>query len=562
MSILARLVCFWTFLSLLAFTAFGQEALPQSVLSFKGSIGNACIPGPYKVGRVDYNFEDEFDLIPAGMTVPAYPDVDVRATVRYPATKTGVQQPVAGFRRYPLVLFLHGNHATCPCSCDHACAPASRIPNHLGYTYLLDILASWGFVAVSIDGFDVTCAGSFAMSDYEARGRLILHHLDKWKHWNSSATDPWGGLFHKRLNGRIGLSGHSRGGEGVVAAEHFNRVESHGFDIRAINAIAPTDQDPTIHYVPQVPYYLTMAASDGDVSNLQGLRTYDRTSLFGAPVQSEKSMLWVYGANHNFFNTAWTPGFGVSCASDDGVGGGRLSDSLQRLVACQTIVPFFRLHLKGERRFRKLFRGEVVREGFDGIKAYCTFQDPVRREVDNFDSGDNPNTNSLGGAVVTSGGFSTFDEFEFKSSGPDLFNSSFRHFTHGLVLGWGSTQTYQTQLPAGQRNVTRFTALALRAAQILDGGALNPLDTPRTLRVTLRTTSGTEANTNFDVAGLQSIPFPYADNGGKTVLGMIRIPLNTFRKGNTALPLADIEWVKIELRGTGLVAIDDIQFTH
>lgn len=400
------------------------------------------------------------------------------------------------------------------------------------------------------------------MSDYEARGRLILRHLGKWKDWNDSATDPWGGLFHKRLNGRIGLSGHSRGGEGVVAAEHFNRMESLDFDIRAINAIAPTDQDPTIHYVPQVPYYLTMAASDGDVSNLQGLRTYDRTSLFGAPVQSEKSMLWIYGANHNFFNTAWTPGFGVSCASDDGVGEGRLSDSLQHLVACQTIVPFFRLHLKGERHLRKLFRGEVVHEGFDGIKAYCTFQDPVRREVDNFDSGDNPNTNSLGGAVVTSGGFSTFDEFEFKSSGPDLFNSSFRHFTHGLVLGWGSTQTYQTQLPAGHRNVTRFSALALRAAQILDGGVLNPLDTPRTLRVTLRTASGTEANINFDVAGLESIPFPYEGNGGKTVLGMIRIPLNTFRNGNAALPLTDIEWVKIELRGTGLVAIDDIQFTR
>jgi hypothetical protein len=161
--------------------------------------GNACIPGPYKVGQVDYNFEDELDLIPPGMTQPAYPDVDVRATVRYPAANTGVQQPVAGTGLYPLVLFLHGNHVTCPCSCSHACAPASRIPNHLGYNYLLDILASWGFVAVSIDGFDVTCAGSFAMSDYEARGWLILHHLGKWKDWNGSTTDPWGGTLPQAL---------------------------------------------------------------------------------------------------------------------------------------------------------------------------------------------------------------------------------------------------------------------------------------------------------------------------------------------------------------------------
>jgi len=91
---------------------------------------------------------------------------------------------------------------------------------------------------------------------------------------------------------RIGLSGHSRGGEGVVAAEFIKRAESLGFQIRAVNAIAPTDQDPLIHYVPQVPYFLLIAASDGDVSNLQGLRTYDRTSLAAAAVQSEKSMLW------------------------------------------------------------------------------------------------------------------------------------------------------------------------------------------------------------------------------------------------------------------------------
>jgi hypothetical protein len=523
---------------------------------------NGCTPGPYKVGQVDYNFENEFDLIPSGSTTPAYPGVDVRATVRYPATATGTGLPVAGTGRYPLILFLHGNHATCPCSCSHSCVPGDRIPNHLGYNYLLDILASWGFIAVSIDGFDVTCAWSAAMSDYEARGRLVLRHLQRWKDWDMGGTDPWSGLFQNRVNmNRIGLSGHSRGGEGVVAAEYINRTEGLGFAIRAVNAIAPTDQDPYIRYVPEVPYYLLLAASDGDVSNLQGLRTYDRTSLASATTQSEKAMLWVYGANHNFFNSVWTPAFGFACSSDDGVGEGRLSDSLQRLVACQSLVPFFRLHVQNESGYRKLFRGEVAVKGLEGVETYWTFQHPTRKEIDNFDTGDNPNTNSLGGAVTTSGGFMTFDEYEFKSSGPDLYNSSFRHFTHGLVLGWNSTQSYETVLPAGQRDVSAYSALALRISQILDGGVLNPLDTPRTFRVGLRTTTGIVSNVDFDVASLQSVPYPYEYNGGKTVLGMIRIPLKSFRNGNVAMPLTDIERVLIEFRGTGLVAIDDIQFT-
>ena len=528
---------------------------------------NGCTPGPYAVGQVDYNFEDEFDLVPTGGGPPAYPNVDVRAIVRYPATVAGTGQPVAGLRglaHFPLVVVLHGNHSTCsnPCSGSHSCAPADRVPNHRGYDYLLDILASWGFIAVSIDGFDVTAAFSPLMSDYEGRGRLVLRHLGKWQAWNASPTDPWGGLFHGRVDmSRIGLSGHSRGGEGVVAAEFINRAEGLGFQIRAVNAIAPTDQDPLIHYVPEVPYFLLMAASDGDVSNLQGLRTYDRTSLAGAATQSEKSMLWVYGANHNFFNTAWTPGFGVACALDDGVGEGRLSASTQRHVACQGIVPFFRLHLQDRHRFRKLLRGEVVVEGLDGVRMYWSYQDPTRREVDSFDSGDDRTTNSLGGAVATSGGFTTFDEFEFKSSGPDLFNASFRHFTHGLVLGWNSTQTYETALPAGQRDVSGFRALSLRVGQILDGGVLNRLDTPRTFRVSMRTGGGAVANVGFDVAGLQTVPFPYEYNDGKTVLGTIRIPLKSFRLGGEPLPLVDIQAVVLEFRESGLIAVDDIQFT-
>jgi hypothetical protein len=522
---------------------------------------DACQPGRYPIGRAAYNFEDDFDLIPSGETTPAYPDVDVRAVVRHPARSSGDNTPIAR-GRFPLVVFLHGNHATCPCSCSHTCAPADRIPSHIGYNYLLDILASQGFIAVSVDGFDVTCAGSPSMSDYEARGRLVLRHLELWRDWNASGGDPWGDRFRGHVDmARIGLSGHSRGGEGVVAAEEINRLEGLGFDIKAVNAIAPTDQDPFIRWVPEVGYYLLLAASDGDVSNLQGLRTYDRTSLQSASTQSEKALAWVYGANHNFFNSAWTPGSGVACASDDGLGEGRLSPEAQRLTACQTIVPFFRLQLRNERAFRELFQGDLRLEGLDGVEMYWAHQHPQRREVDNFDDGNGPMQNSLGGSVTASGAMAVFDEFEFRPSGT-TFDGSFRGDTNGLVLAWDNDRLYTTTLPPGQRNVSSFRALSLRVSQLLSQAARNPLDEPKTLRITLSTGSGTVANTDFDVADVQTVPYPYEYNDGKTVLTTLRVPLSSFRSGKKQLPLTDIAAVRIELLDQGALAIDDIQFTR
>ena len=521
---------------------------------------DACRPGKFAVGRVSYDFEDDFDLIPSGSTIPAYPDVDVRAVVRYPARRSGDDKPIAR-GRFPLVIFLHGNHATCPCSCSHACAASDRIPNHTGYNYLLDILASQGFIAVSIDGFDVTCAGSAIMSDYEARGRLVLRHLELWENWSSVGGDPWGNRFRRHVNmDRIGLSGHSRGGEGVVAAEQINRLEGLGFDIKAVNAIAPTDQDPGINWVPEVPYYLLMASSDGDVSSLQGLRTYDRTSIKAVSRQSEKALAWVYGANHNFFNTSWTPGSGVACAFDDGVGDGRLSPEAQRLTACQTIVPFFRLHLKKESSFRRVFQGDTRIEGLDGVEMYWAYQHPRRRELDNFDDGNGRNLNSLGGAVNVSGSLAVFDEFEFRAAG-NTFDSSFRGDTDGLVLAWDDNRTYTTTLPPGKRNVSRFNALSLRVSQLLSEPIRNPLDVPTTLRISLRTTSGVVANADFAVASVETIPYPYESNGGKTVLTTLRMPLSGFRHHRKPLSLNNIESVTIELLRQGAIAVDDIQFT-
>ena len=91
--------------------------------------------------------------------------------------------------------------------------------------------------------------------------------------------------------------------------------------IGAVLAIAPTDLDPFIDWNPASPYLVILPNNDGDVSTLHGQRTYDRAfiSTVAEADREEKSMFWIFGANHNFFNTTWTPGSGDPFASDDGI---------------------------------------------------------------------------------------------------------------------------------------------------------------------------------------------------------------------------------------------------
>jgi hypothetical protein len=78
-----------------------------------------------------------------------------------------------------------------------------------------------------------------------------------------------------------------------------------------VAAIAPTDgqytplSGPTI--VPDS-YFLIHGSRDGDVSNFPGYDTYNRAHAvdLANPTVSDghfKSLLWVYRANHNQFNT-------------------------------------------------------------------------------------------------------------------------------------------------------------------------------------------------------------------------------------------------------------------
>ena len=86
-----------------------------------------------------------------------------------------------------------------------------------GYNYIMEQLASQGIISVSISAHQINKQGDGA--ELANRGWLIIKYLDKLKDWNDNGTDPFGAIFNGKIDmNKIGLSGHSRGGEGVVAA--------------------------------------------------------------------------------------------------------------------------------------------------------------------------------------------------------------------------------------------------------------------------------------------------------------------------------------------------------
>lgn len=316
----------------------------------------------YAVKRADYDLGDTAVRLP-GLAGQA---VELRAAVYLPAGAPG---------RRPVVVFLHGRHQPCYGDPDDdgssqawPCPAGTRpIPSHLGYGKAAEALAAAGDVVVSISADGIN-ALDYAATDggAQARGELVLAHLDRLAAWNAGqGPGGQGAALVGRLDlTNIGLMGHSRGGEGVVKAALLNAERPSPYGIRAVMPLAPVDFLRST--LPGVPMAVVLPYCDGDVNDQQGQHFYD-DSRYGATDDVLRTSLLVMGANHNYFNSEWTPGTSVAPSFDDWYDDAdpvcgrqapsRLTPAEQRAVGAAYISGFFRLHLGGERQFLPLFDG-------------------------------------------------------------------------------------------------------------------------------------------------------------------------------------------------------------
>ncbi|MBV8886184.1 MAG: hypothetical protein JO235_19625, partial [Chroococcidiopsidaceae cyanobacterium CP_BM_RX_35] len=222
----------------------------------------------------DYNLGSGVNpaILPECVPTSGYDcNTELKARIYRPQTLTGI---------YPLVIFLHGNHATCgraynPPVQDPSGFPGNpriddnnqytgsgtcpvgyiEAPSYLGYAYLANRLASYGYIVVSIDANRGINGGPALANDPAlifARGRLVLTHLQLLSECNVNGST--GLAACDALKGHldfenVGLMGHSRGGEGMRAAYNLyyapgspwpTLIPNH-VNIKGIFEIAPTD---------------------------------------------------------------------------------------------------------------------------------------------------------------------------------------------------------------------------------------------------------------------------------------------------------------------------------
>ncbi|WP_437938196.1 cellulose binding domain-containing protein [Sorangium sp. So ce341] len=238
-------------------------------------------------------------------------------------------------RQYPLLVFLHGNHATCGTGANPrvdnnnqyaqtGTCPANYVvvANHRGYDYMASDLAARGYFVVSINANRGIHADPGSPSDEFAigpRGRLVLRHLERLSRWDSGAepTPPELGVdMLDRIDfDQVGFLGHSRGGESVRFA--YNEYRRSGspwpaliespVSIRGIFEIGPTDRgvNGQLFNADQTAWNVILPACDWDQSDLPGVRPFDRMMSIAEPAPFFKSFYHVWGANHNYYNSEW-----------------------------------------------------------------------------------------------------------------------------------------------------------------------------------------------------------------------------------------------------------------
>ena len=552
--------------------------------------GDLSLPGPFPVGEKDYTRAVDFAIAGRTETLSAITfaefggaatrtntavDVSIRGLIRYPATVAGANRPISTLLdNYPLVILAHGNHVI----------GGARVDSHDGLEYLARHLASYGYVAASIDLEDMNFNRAIGLLDLhnrfpaiEQRGLTILEHIAELETRNGADPD-----FGGRIDiGRIALVGHSRGGESVVSAEVLNRaVGGPGRNIQSVTSIAPTDFLGLVNST--TPYQVIYGSADNDVSTGHPFQLYDRATLL-------KSMVFIEGAIHNRFSTNfdWLANLDSADA--------RMIDAVHHLnIARGYVLGWLEMAIRGQRDHLPLFdRDGRPASVPPAVPIFHQFRQVAgqRSVIDDFEQGafdpavplaaqqavlaTRAERNALGN-VVTVAGLATPVGLANARTEASLRRrelANFCHDTFGVMVAWDAVGgTYTT--PFAASNLSGFRVLSFRATQRFDV-ARNPNPaaalTPGAIRdLTVRLTDSTGQVARVQAGTVATLPFPWkrpAGEGGpgldKSALRTIRLPLSAFTAANGTLALTALVSITFEFdrSATGELAIDEIEFS-
>lgn len=338
-------------------------------------------PSPHAVESAVYSLGDDALEIP-GYDAP----VELTGVVHYPTTPG----------EHPVVVLSHGMWWTCtddtntwPCPQD-----AEPIESYRGYDDLARTLAADGFVVLSVSANGVNGGPMGEIADV-ARAAIVMAHLERFQQLSDDGDGPLTGQFTDPETGQakdvdlvgsmdlgnVGVLGHSRGGRAAAwqAAVKNRATWSEGIVIRAVTLLAAVgyyapDPEAPEHddfRITDIPYLIMTGTCDYAARDVN---VYSDNSIGKTTEPIHVAMFT--GANHNYYNTRWSPDSGVPHAENDAptdadrpgmctdpFGEGdewvtQLDEDTQRDVSARYISAFYRAYLMDDPAALEMLTGE------------------------------------------------------------------------------------------------------------------------------------------------------------------------------------------------------------
>lgn len=301
---------------------------------------------------------------------------------------------------FPLVLMVHGNHLMEDYSDD-------------GYNYLGELLASRGFITVSVDEnfLNYSVWSDIPDNDMTMRAWVLLKHLEQIRTFAEQADTPFSGKVDLA---NIALIGHSRGGQAVAMAAESNlwfandrdlKDDLHSFGIKGLIALAPTDSvvDNKQPKLNNISYMVLQGARDGDLYEYFGERQYARTT-FTPNDSGFKTYLHIEDANHAQFNSTWGD---LDLAVPKGLFLNQrqlMEGTDQRQIAKVYVSAFLETVLHKKEDYTELFQnyGSGV-QWLPGSTYFSKYEDNKFEELARYEEDEDKTTLLNGGTAAASG---------------------------------------------------------------------------------------------------------------------------------------------------------------